>query len=134
MFMQNTEINFGRVLKAGLIAGFIGVGLNNIWSMIAGALGATIPPAFALAVTISSLLPVVIASLIYFLLARYLTKGPLVFTVLGVGFLFFSFFPIFNNPQLPDGSVMDDTFPLLVAPMHVFSGLLALYGIPKWSR
>lgn len=132
--MQNTEINFGRVLKAGLIAGFIGVGLNNVWSLIAGMLGATIPPAFALSVTISSLLPVVFASLVYFLLARYLAKGQLVFTVLGVGFLLFSFFPIFNNPQLPDGTVIDDTFPLLVAPMHVFSGMLALYGIPKWSR
>jgi len=132
--MQNTEINFGRVLKAGFIAGFIGIGINNIWSLIAGALGATIPPAFAIAVTISSLLPVVVSSLIYFVLARYLAKGQLVFTVLGVGFLLFSFFPIFNNPQLPDGTVMDETFPLLVAPMHVFSGVLALYGIPKWSR
>ncbi|MBL7851707.1 MAG: hypothetical protein JNN04_12455 [Cyclobacteriaceae bacterium] len=132
--MQNSEINFGRVLKAGFIAAFIGVGLNNIWSLIAGVLGATIPPAFAIAVTISSLLPVVVASLVYFVLARYLAKGPLIFTVLGVGFLLFSFFPIFNNPQLPDGTVMDDTFPLLVAPMHVFSGVLALYGIPKWSR
>ncbi len=132
--MQNTEVNFGRVLKAGLIAGFIGVGLNNIWSLIASALGATIPPAFALAVTISSLLPVIVAALIYFVLARNLAKGQLIFTVLGVGFLLFSFFPIFNNPQLPDGTVMDETFPLLVAPMHVFSGALALYGIPKWSR
>lgn len=132
--MQNTEINFGRVLKAGLIAGFIGVGLNNIWSLIAGALGATIPPAFAIAVTISSLLPVVVGSLIYFVLARYVPKGQLIFLILGAGFLLFSFFPVFNNPQLPDGTVMDETFPLLVGPMHVFSGVLALYGIPKWSR
>jgi hypothetical protein len=132
--MQNNEINFGRVLKAGLIAGFIGAGLNNIWSLIAGALGATIPPAFAIAVTISSLLPVVVGSLLYFILVRYAPKGQLLFTVLGVGFLLFSFFPVFNNPQLPDGTLMDETFPMLVAPMHVFSGVLALYGIPKWSR
>ena len=132
--MPNTEINFGRVLKAGLIAAFIGIGLNNIWSVIAGAFGATIPPAFAISVTISSLLPVVFASLLYFVLARYLPNGQRVFTVIGVGFLLFSFFRIFNSPQLPDGTVLDSTFPLLVAPMHVFSGTIALYGIPKWSR
>ena len=132
--MPNMEISFGRVLKAGLIAAFMGVGINNIWSLIAGFFGATVPPAFAISVTVSSLLPVVVASLIYFVLARYLPKGQLIFTVLGVGFLMFSFYPVFNNPRLPDGTMMDDTFPLLVAPMHVFSGILALYGIPKWSR
>ncbi len=132
--MDSSEIHFGRVFKAGLIAAFMGIGVNNIWSLIAGVFGATIPPGFTLAVTISSLLPVVVASLIYFLLARYFAKGPLYFTIVGVVFLFFSFFPVFTTQTLPDGTELDDTFPLLVAPMHVFSGVLALYGIPKWSR
>lgn len=132
--MEKSNIQFGPVIKSGLIAAFLGIGINNIWSLVAAAFGATIPPAFALSVTIASLLPVVVASLIYFVLARYVPKGELVFAVAGVLFLLFSFFPILNNPQLPDGTVVDDTFPLLVAPMHVFSGALALYGIPKWSR
>lgn len=132
--MENNSVRFTPVLKAGLIAGFFGVGLNNLWSLLAAALGATIPPAFAIAVTVSSLLPVIVASLIYFVLARFSAKGTLIFTVVGVAFLLFSFVPIFTSPQLPDGTAADDTFPLLVAPMHVISGALALYGIPKWSR
>ncbi len=132
--METKNFNFLPVLKAGLIAGFIGAGLNNIWSLIAAGLGATIPPAFAIAVTISSIVPVLFGAVIYFVLVRFVPKGATVFTVIGVAFLLFSFFPVFNTPQLPDGTVTDSTFPLLVGPMHAFSGILAIWGIPKWSR
>jgi len=127
------DIRFGRVMKAGAIAGFFGMGINNIWSMVAALLGATIPPAFALSVTVSSLLPAIVAALVYFVLARYLANGHRVFLAVGVVILLLSLIPIFSVAELPDGTVPDDTFPLLVAPMHVFSGVLALYGIPKWS-
>jgi hypothetical protein len=132
--MENKNIDFGPVFKAGLIAGFIAMGANNLWSLVAAALGATIPPGFFLAVTVSSLIPMVVASLVYFVLARFVPKGAMVFTVLGFLFIVFSFYPVFNTHQLPDGTPLDDTFPLLAAPMHVISGALALYGIPKWSR
>jgi hypothetical protein len=44
-----------------------------------------------------------------------------------------SLFPVFNTPQLPDGTVPDNTFPLLAGPMHIISGILATWGIPRWS-
>jgi len=132
--MENKNINFGPVFKAGLIAGFIGMGANNLWSLAAAALGATIPPGFFLGVIISSLIPVIMASLIYFVLARYIPKGEMIFIIVGILFIMFSFYPIFNTPQLPDGTPLDETFPLLAGPMHIISGALALYGIPKWSR
>ncbi len=132
--MENTSIQFSRVLKAGLIAGFFGMGLNNLWTLIAPLFGATVPPGFVVPVTISSLLPVIAGSLLYFILVRFLKKGERYFIILGVAFLLFSFFPIFNTSVLPDGTVVDETFPVLVAPMHIFSGALALYGIPTWSR
>lgn len=131
--MENQTVRFQAVIKAGVIAGFFGMGINNIWSMIAALLGATIPPAFALAVTISSLLPVIVASLVYFLLVRFMTHGYRIYMIVGFVFLLASFGPVFTTRVLPDGTVLDATFPLLAAPMHVFSGILALYGIPKWS-
>ncbi|MFN5171179.1 MAG: DUF6069 family protein [Cyclobacteriaceae bacterium] len=131
---METQTTFLKAVKAAGIAGLIGAGANNIWSLIANALGATIPPGFALAVTLSSLFPVLIGGIIYFLLMKYTAKGKTVWYVIGVVFSLLSLFPVFNTPQLPDGTVLDSTFPLLAAPMHIISGVLATWGIPRWSK
>ncbi|MCA6420881.1 MAG: hypothetical protein IM603_17480, partial [Cytophagales bacterium] len=52
--MDTQQPTIVQALKGGAIAGLIGAGLNNIWSLIAAALGATIPPGFTIAVTLSS--------------------------------------------------------------------------------
>ena len=132
--MNTQNISFLKVLKGGAIAGLIGAGLNNIWSLIANAMGATIPPGFAMAVTVSSIFPLLIGALIYFLLQKYTAKGAIIWSVLTIGFTLLSFFPVFNTPQLPDGTLLDKTFPLLAGPMHVISGFLAFWGIPKFSK
>lgn len=133
MSTQN-QLTFLNALKAGAIAGVIGAGLNNIWSLIANALGSTIPPGFALAVTISSIFPLLIGAVLYFVFVRFVPKGYLVWMALSIAFMLFSFYPVYNSPSLPDGTLLDDTFPLLAAPMHVISGILAVWGIPKWSK
>ena len=84
---METQTTFLKAVKAAGIAGLIGAGANNIWSLIANALGATIPPGFALAVTLSSLFPVLIGGIIYFLLMKYTAKGKTVWYVIGVVFL-----------------------------------------------
>jgi hypothetical protein len=132
--MSTQNISFVQVLKAGFIAGLIGAGLNNLWSIIAKSLGATIPPNFLVPITISSILPVVIGAILFFVMVKFLSKGKLIWMAISIGFVLFSFFPVFNTPQLPDGTLLDDTFPLLVAPMHAISGFLAVWGIPKWSK
>lgn len=132
--MQKQNITFLKVLKGGAIAGLIGAGLNNIWTLIANALGATVPPGFALAVTMSSIFPLLIGAIIYFFLMKYAAKGKMIWLIVSIGFTLFSFFPVFNTPQLPDGTLLDSTFPLLVGPMHAISGFLAIWGIPKWSK
>jgi hypothetical protein len=132
--MSNNQLTLVKALKAGLIAGVIGAGVNNVWSLIAGALGATIPAGFFMAVTISSILPVLIGALLFFVFVRFVPKGQLIWLVLSIGFTLFSFYPVFTTPQLPDGTVLDSTFPLLAAPMHAFSGFFAIWGIPKWSK
>jgi hypothetical protein len=63
-----------------------------------------------------------------------MAKGKLVWYIVGVAFSLLSLFPVFNTPQLPDGTVLDSTFPLLAGPMHIISGFLATWGIPKWSK
>lgn len=128
------QLTFLRVLKGGAIAGLIGAGLNNIWSLVANALGATIPPGFILTTIISSVFPLLIGAIIYFVISRFIPKGKLVWISLSIAFLLFSFYPVFSTPQLPDGTVLDETFPLLVGPMHLISGFLAIWGIPRWSK
>lgn len=132
--MSSQNITFVKALKAGAIAGLIGAGLNNIWSLIASAMGATIPPNFALAVTLSSFFPVLIGAILFFVFVRFIPRGKLIWLVISIGFLLLSFYPVFTTAELPDGRVMDDTFPLLVGPMHAFSGILAIWGIPRWSK
>jgi hypothetical protein len=133
---MSTENNLTilKALKGGAIAGLIGVGVNNLWSLIANALGSTVPPGFAIAVTMSSLFPTIIGALLFFVFVKYVPKGKLIWIAVAVIFTLISFYPVFNSPQLPDGTVMDETFPLLVGPMHAFSGFLAIWGIPRWSK
>lgn len=132
--MSTTNTTIVKALKAGAIAGIIGAGANSLWSFIAGALGATIPPGFFVATIMSSIFPVIIGSLIFFGLVKLTSKGTLIWYVIGIGFTLFSFYPVFNTPQLPDGTLLDSTFPLLAGPMHAISGFLATWGIPKWSK
>ncbi len=132
--MEIQNITFLKALKGGAIAGLIGAGLNNIWTLIANALGATVPPGFTLAVTMSSIFPLLIGAIIYFFLMKYTAKGKMIWLIVSIGFTLVSFFPVFNTPQLPDGTLLDSTFPLLVGPMHAISGFLAIWGLPKWSK
>lgn len=123
-----------KSLKAALIAGFLGAGINNIWSLLAAWLGATVPPGFAIAISISSVLPVLIGGFIFFALIRFVPNGKVVWIVLGIAFTLISLYPVFNTTQLPDGTKLDNTFPMLAAPMHIISGILAVWGMPAWSK
>jgi hypothetical protein len=132
--METQNITFIKALKGGAIAGLIGAGLNNIWTLIANALGSTVPPGFVMAVTMASIFPLLIGAIIYFFLKKYTSKGTMIWLAVSIGFTLFSFFPVFNTTQLADGTIVDSTFPLLVGPMHAISGFLAIWGIPKWSK
>ena len=132
--MSTQEVTFLKAIKGGVIAGIIGAGANNLWSVVAAAMGATIPPNFILAITMSSIFPVLVGGMLFYLFVRFVPKGKMAWTILAAVFLMFSFFPVFSTPQLPDGTVVDDTFPLLVGPMHAISGLLAIWGIPRFSK
>lgn len=130
--MEN-KIKLLNTLKAGAIAGFIGMGLNHLWSLVAQQLGSVAPAGFMWAVTFSSVFPVLVGSLIYFAFVRFLKNGKLVFVVLSSLFVLFSLYgPL--QPVLPDGSPTPDGFALLTIPMHLISGVVAIFGIIRWSK
>jgi hypothetical protein len=131
--MTTQPPSFVQTLKAGAMAGFIGAGLNNIWSFIAQTLGSSTPPGFPLAVTLSSVFPVLVGAILFFLLVKFLPKGQLIWTILSVVFMLVSCYGPFQ-PTLPDGSPTPTGFPLLTVPMHFISGLVAIWGIPRWSK
>jgi hypothetical protein len=132
--MELTNTTLVKALKGGAITGIIAAGINNIWSLIAHAMGATIPPGFVVPITMASILPLLVGAVIFFVLVKYAPKGNIIWLVVSIGFTLYSFYPVWNTPQLPDGTILDSTFPLLAAPMHAFSGFLGVWGIPKFSK
>lgn len=127
------SISFGRAVRAGFIAGLISAGLNNIWSLLAQALGAVAPPMFAFAVTVSSIMPTVIGAILFFALVKWTSKGQLIWMVIAVAFTLLSCIPTFGT-TLPDGNAAPERFTLLTLPMHLIAGAVAIWGIPKWSK
>lgn len=132
---MNHTITFSKVIKAGFLAGLISAAINTIWIQL-GILIMNVsglPKGFSIAVIMSSILPVVFASIIYFLLIRNFTRGYLLYMFLGVSFMLLSNFPAFET-TLPDGTPTPSNFALLVIPMHFVAGLSALYLIPLKTR
>jgi hypothetical protein len=131
---MGTEVTFLKAIKGGLISGLIGAGLNNLWSLLAQALGSVPPPGFPIAVTMSSVFPLMVGSILYFLLVKFSDKGHRIFVVTAVVFTLFSLYPIISMTEMPDGTPLVEGFKLLTLPMHLISGALAVWGIPKFSK
>lgn len=135
LIIMNKSITFSKVIKAGFLAGLISAAINTIWNQL-GIFVMNIsglPKGFSVAVVMSSILPVLFASIIYFLLIRNFTRGYLLYMFLGVSFMLLSNFPAFEV-TLPDGTPTPANFALLVIPMHFVAGLSALYLIPLKTR
>ena len=128
------DVTFLKAIKGGLIAGLFGAGLNNLWSLVAQALGSATPPGFPIAVTMSSIFPLMIGAILYFLLVKFSDKGYLIFVLIAVVFTLFSLYPTILITEMPDGSPLGDGFTMLTLPMHLISGALAVWGIPKFSK
>jgi len=120
-------------LKAGGIAGLLAAGINNIWSLLAEAMGSVAPPGFPFAVTVSSVFPLLVGAMLYFMLVRFFPKGALLYTAVAVLFLLLSLYPTLYYAG-PDGMAPTKGFTLLTLPMHLIAGSLGIWGIPKFSR
>ena len=131
---MSQQITFVKALKGGFITGMIAAGLNNLWSLVAQGLGSVPPPGFPVAVTMSSIFPIMVGSILYFILTKLSSKGYLIFVIFSIVFTGVSIYPTIALNQLPDGSPVGAGFTLLTLPMHLISGALAIWGIPRFSK
>ncbi|MEE2743810.1 MAG: DUF6069 family protein [Bdellovibrionota bacterium] len=129
--MEGKEPKVGKFLLGGLLAGFLGALVNNIYSFLYTSItGFSIPKVIHVgSITSASILLVVISSLFYFLLEKFTSKARLIYIIVGVIFLILSFLGPLSS-HLPDGTPTPEGFAGLALPMHIISGLLAFILIP----
>ena len=121
-----------KSLLAGVIAGVIAAVINNVYGFAYTAVtGNSHPLINPVSITLASLIPLLIAGLGYWLVARFMparatlifVAGTLVLAALSLGSSF--------GGQLPDGSTAPAWFPALSAPMHIVAGLVGAFGVPR---
>lgn len=124
-----------QALKGAAISAVIALLLNHVWNQIAGNFLNATPPAgpWLAMLSFSSVFPLLLAGVVYFLLEKYTQKGALIFTILSVVLTVLSLFSVFQ-PVMPDGTPTPQNFALLAAPMHLIAGLTAAFGIPRFSK
>lgn len=122
-------------IKAAAISAVIAVIANHIWNLIATkALGAVAPSGpWLIAITFSSMVPLLLAGTLYYLLERFTSKGALIFTSVSVLLTFLSLYSSFMT-VMPDGTPVPAGFPVLSVPMHLIAGFSAAFGIPRFSK
>lgn len=120
--METQKPTITQALKGGLIAGVIAAPVNVAWNFIAQSLGSVAPPNFLMGVILSSILPLLIGSILYFLLVKFTANGKMV-SLYG---------PM--QPVMPDGTATPEGFALLTIPMHLIAGGVAMWGIPKFAK
>jgi phosphotransferase system glucose/maltose/N-acetylglucosamine-specific IIC component len=131
--LVQTKPGIKTFLAGALIAGVIGAILNNVYGLLYTSLtGVSVPHIIhAGSITMASILPVLIGGLVYFALSRFTAKATLIFVIIGIVFTLISFIsPL--QPQLPDGTPAPEGFAGLTLPMHIISGVVALWILPRY--
>lgn len=131
--METLKPTFTQAIKGGLISGVVAAPLNLTWNLIAPSLGSVPPPNFMIAVAVSSILPLLIGAILYFLLVKYSKNGRMIFLVVSAVFTIVSLYGTIQ-PTMPDGTAAPQGFALLTIPMHLIAGAVAMWGIPKFSN
>ncbi len=123
-----------KILKAAFQGGLIAAGINISWLFILEySLNiAGLPTGFAVAIVISSILPILLGAIVYFFLQKHFQEAGRLFIFIGASFTALSLFPSFAT-TLPDGSLAPEYFALLTIPMHFVAGFVGLFYITKKS-
>ncbi len=126
------EITFSQSYKAALQGGLVAAGINIAWLYILEfSIGVgELPKGFAVAVVLSSIIPLFAGASLYVILCKNFLKGEMLFLLLSVGFTIFSLFPSFQT-TLPEGNLAPKNFALLTVPMHFFAAVIGLYFLLK---
>jgi hypothetical protein len=130
--MELARYSYKSGFRAALQGGLIAAGVNIAWHFAAVfTLHITgLPNGFAIAVVLSSVLPLLLGSVVYVLLMNNFFKGKLLFYILSIAFAIFSIFPSFQ-PVLSDGTLAPANFALLTVPMHFVAAVSGIYFIVK---
>ncbi len=134
--MSTSSPSFVSVLKAGLIASGVSAAANLVYHFAyVAATGIVLPdPIGWTAVLVASILPVLLATLGYFLLLKLVpARANLIFMVVVLGLAVASLYSSFGDP-LPDGTPAPAGFAGWSAPMHLISGIAAAFLIPRYAR
>ncbi len=125
-----TIVTYKNTLRAAFRGSLIASGINIAWLFslefllnISG-----LPKGFPLAVVLSTLIPILLAAVLYVIFVKNFQKGEIIFLVLAAGFVLLSLFPSFE-PILPDGNPAPANFALLTVPMHFFAAVIGVFYI-----
>lgn len=119
---------------AGALAGGASALLNACYFLLyRGATGFSGAEPSLGSILVSSSFPPLLAALGLGVLARFTPRATSIFTLLTAGITLATFESIFRS-TLPDGSPKPPGFDLLVMPMHVVVGGLAIALIPLLAR
>ena len=131
-----TAPRIGRYLLGGLVAGIAAAVVNVGWYFVMKAAAGYDHPLHPTAgsAVVSSLVPCVLGSLFYYLLARFTAKATLIYSVVVAAIILASFIPAFFVRTLPEGDPKPANFDLVVIPMHVMVGLAAVLITPRVAR
>ena len=131
--METQKPTIVQSLKGGIISGVIAASLNLAWNFIAQSIGTITPPNFTIAIIMSSILPLALGSVLYFLLVKFTANGKMIFLIVSGIFMLVSFYgPM--QPVMPDGSSTPEGFVMLTIPMHIIASGVAMWGIPKFAK
>lgn len=129
-------VNFGRAIQTGLMAGVVAAVINAVLYLITSAMGffpsSVITPAgqpFSLIPVIAmSLLPSVVAGIVYALIARFAQNPNRIFLWVAAAVFVFMFFSPFSLKGAPTGMIVT------LEIMHVVVAGLVVYFLTRLSR
>lgn len=120
-------------LIAGLVAGILAVIINNIYHLTYSSItGVKVPEVInVVSVSFASLIPLVLGSLVYYLLEKNTRQSTVIFVFLTI-FLTICSMGLMAVPVFPDRSEVPDGFYGLALPMHFIAGGIAALVIPRY--
>jgi cytochrome bd-type quinol oxidase subunit 2 len=122
-----------RFLVAGAIAGLVAVVINNIYQLSYTAITGYAEPMVINLITVSlaSFVPIFLAALVYYFLAKNTSQPTLIFVIVTI-FMTISSMGAMAAPVFPDRDAIDSDFYGLAIPMHFIAGGIAAVVIPVY--
>lgn len=128
---RSIGVSLKRYLMGGLLAGIIAAVLNNIYHTAYTAITgveATVVINYV-TVSIASIVPLVLAALVYYFLSKETKQPTMIFIVITI-FLTITSSGLMAISHFPDRTPVPEGFVGLALPMHYIAGAVAAIFIP----